>query len=159
MTIRRTLQLLVLIGSLTLLLGIGHQGFATWSAECGVYKQSTLENCPSPCTLSYYNYSRTGDGPYYVSNTQDPVCTGFPSDDCTSATEVLTDSTPQKDLAVCGCGATGQYCEESGDCCGADWCQDGTCVVCLSLGLSCYTNADCCNKNCVDGWCCEFSGP
>lgn len=159
MKTRRILQLLVLVGSLTLLLGVRRQASATWAAECGHYNMTTMTNCPSPCGLTYNTYPNLGEGPYYISDNDTPYCNSYPSEGCTSATEVLSNSMPQKDLNVCGCGATGQYCEDNDDCCGIDWCQDGTCVECLSLGLSCEANADCCNGNCDDGWCCEVSGP
>jgi hypothetical protein len=153
------LRVLVLVGCLILLLDVRYRGFATWAAACGVY-DATYKNCPTPCTNNYFTYSKTKDGPYYIQYTNYLWCTNDSQHGCSASTEKISDSQPQKDLQLCGCGATTQYCEDDGDCCGTDLCQGenapGTCVVCLADGYGyCDTNADCCNWycNCGDHFC------
>jgi len=162
--IRMLLRLFVLVGCLILLLDVRYRGFATWAAVCGVYNLSTEVNCPSPCTMQYHTYPKEQDGPFYISSPNYPYCNSYPSNGCTAATEVYANSYPFKDLDLCGCGATGQYCENDGDCCGSDFCQlsgnSGTCVTCLSDGWSgCDTNADCCSGFCNSEGTCGCLSP
>jgi len=158
-TSRMLLRLLVLVGCLILLLDVRYRGFATWAAVCGVYK-TTYKTCPKPCTDNYFTSSKTQDGPYYISSTNYPWCTGDPEHDCSAGTEVISDSLPQEDTTLCGCGATGQYCDIGGPCCGSDLCQlvegqnYGSCVICLANGWTCDYNSECCSEYC-DGKCCS----
>lgn len=155
---RTLLRLLVLVGSLILLLDTRHRGLATYSGECGQYDTRSQIACPSPCTIKYYNYPYQGEGPYYVSNPNSQACTGVPSDGCTAGTVVYTNETPERSDA-CGCGATGQYCDNGSNCCGTDFCQDNVCVSCISDGYGdCDTNADCCSGYCDDDSTCQALG-
>jgi len=149
-TSRMLLRLLLLVGSLILLLDAHSRGLATYSAECGVYN-TVYQNCPSPCKQNWYKSTWTADGPFYISGNEDWCANS--EYDCSNVTEILAASLPQRSTA-CGCGATGQWCQDDTDCCGTDLCQvpeggQGTCVTCLDDGYgTCDTNADCCSKYC-----------
>jgi hypothetical protein len=158
-TSRILLRLLLLVGSLILLLDARHRGLATYSAECGYYPPGTAHNCPSPCQLQYYTFTRQQAGPYYISGNQE-WCTGDSGLDCTSATGVSSPATPEPSTA-CGCGATGEWCQDPNQCCGTDLCQDSSCVTCLSDGYgTCESDADCCSGYCdCYGYCgCDSEG-
>jgi hypothetical protein len=146
-TSRMLLRLLLLVGSLILLLDAHHRGLATYSAECGYYGSGTPENCPSPCQLTYPTWpSEPPPGPYYINGNQE-WCTGDSGLDCTSATGVSSATTPQISSA-CGCGDTGNWCEDDANCCTDLFCVEHACATCIPDGYDgCATNADCCDDS------------
>ena len=150
------LRLLVLVGTLILLLGTRGPSLAYYEAYCGVYIQSRLP-CEEPCSSTYLVFTRSEDGPYYLSQPNTQFCGAGQGSGCDYHTVRYEDTNPILDTGYCGCGEVGQFCADRSNCCDSLVCAqyENRCKLCLDNGQKfCDSNADCCTGWCwIDGCC------
>ncbi|HLB40580.1 MAG TPA: hypothetical protein VJJ83_02215, partial [Candidatus Babeliales bacterium] len=126
-------------------------------AACEVCHNATDANCTSTGinTNACYN----------CANGQVNCCTNSDCAGCTALTNQDYQCNEMGICAPCTIGNAGAFCASDLACCGANVClgntgSGGTCGTCITPGLSCTTNDDCCEGVCSPaGVCALISGP